>query len=327
MQTRRFNSRILAGTLAVLAAVAFSLVTAPEALAQSEAPVYPDLISLPGGFGPEGIAVGSGSTFFVGAAIGSNPSLLGQILAGDLRTGGFSQLVAPTGLPALGLKFDSRNGLLFAAGGPTGTGRVYDTSSGNQVAFYQFAPPGSAFINDVVVTRNAAYFTNSATAVLYRVALGWLSQPSSQFDAIPLPPVFGPVVGSCGPAARANGIVADPSGERLIIANSTRGEIYRMDTATQSVIAIGLGGALVCGADGLLLDGTTLYVVSSNRVAVVELSPDFSAGTIRRYITEPFASNPVTQVPTTIAEFGNSLYAVTAGFAPPAPDFVVRLPK
>jgi hypothetical protein len=25
--------------------------------------------------------------------------------------------------------------------------------------------------------------------------------------------------------------------------------------------------------------------------------------------------------------FGQSLYAVTAGFAPPAPDFVVRVPK
>jgi hypothetical protein len=52
-----------------------------------------------------------------------------------------------------------------------------------------------------------------------------------------------------------------------------------------------------------------------------------SKGTITRYITEPFASNQATKVPTTIAEFGNSLYAVTAGFAPPAPDFVVRLLK
>lgn len=31
--------------------------------------------------------------------------------------------------------------------------------------------------------------------------------------------------------------------------------------------------------------------------------------------------------PTTIAEFGNALYAVTAGFAPPAQDFVVRVTK
>ena len=65
----------------------------------------------------------------------------------------------------------------------------------------------------------------------------------------------------------------------------------------------------------------------ANQIAVVELAPDHFSGTVKRYITEPFASNPATKVPTTLAEFGNSLYAVTAGFAPPAPDFVVRLPK
>jgi hypothetical protein len=85
----------------------------------------------------------------------------------------------------------------------------------------------------------------------------------------------------------------------------------------------------VRNADGLLLDGKTLYVVQNadNRIAVVELSPDFLSGSIARYITEPFASNPATKVPTTIAEFGDSLYAVTGGFAPPTPDFVVRLQK
>jgi hypothetical protein len=30
---------------------------------------------------------------------------------------------------------------------------------------------------------------------------------------------------------------------------------------------------------------------------------------------------------TTMAEFGDSVYTVTAGFAPPAPDFIVRVPK
>lgn len=328
----------------LLVAVALSLVTAPEALAQGRAPVYPDLIQLPAGFGPEGIAVGNGSTFYVGAAIGSNPSVLGQILVGDLRTGDFSQLVGPTGMHALGMKFDSRSNLLFVAGGPTGTGRVYDATSGLQVAFYQFKVPAPSgpfitFVNDVIVTRNAAYFTDSARAFLYRVALGWQSEPSGQFDEIPLPPlIFGPgpgAFGACGPAPRANGIAADPSGKYLIIGNSSHGKVYRMDTATHTPGEIGLIGGLLCSADGLVLDGKTLYVVSknlvtdpvSNQVAVVELSPDFLQGEITRHITEPFASNAVTKAPATIAEFGNSLYAVTGGFAPPAPDFVVRLPK
>jgi len=107
------------------------------------------------------------------------------------------------------------------------------------------------------------------------------------------------------------------------------GQLYRIDTATYTTLPIDLSGGDVLNADGLLLDGKTLYVVQNayNRVAVVELSPDFLSGAIVRYITEPFASTPATKVPTTIAEFGNLLYAVTAGFAPPAPDFVVRLQK
>ena len=89
------------------------------------------------------------------------------------------------------------------------------------------------------------------------------------------------------------------------------------------------GGDAVWGGDGLLLDGTTLYVVQAplNRVAVVELSRDLLSGTVTRYITEPFASNPAVRFPKTIGEFGNALYAVTIGSAPPTPDFVVRLPK
>ena len=65
----------------------------------------------------------------------------------------------------------------------------------------------------------------------------------------------------------------------------------------------------------------------TNQVAVVEMSPDFLSGTVTRRITEPFASNPATKIPTTIAHRGNSLYAVTAGFAEPSPDYVVRMDK
>jgi sugar lactone lactonase YvrE len=230
------------------------------------------------------------------------------------------------------MKFDPRNRFLYVAGGPSGTGSVFDSASGAEIALYQFRPaspfppppPPTTFINDVIVTRDAAYFTDSFVPVLYRVALGPRSEPSDQFDEIPLPAVFG-----AGPAPRANGIAADPSGKYLIVNHTTAGQLYRIDTATYRALPIDVTGGDVLNADGLLLDGKTLYVVqnANNQVAVVELSPDFSSGAIVRYITEPFASNPATKVPTTIAEFGNSLYAVTAGFASPAPDFVVRLQK
>ena len=115
----------------------------------------------------------------------------------------------------------------------------------------------------------------------------------------------------------------------------SEGRLYLMDTTTFMLDPIELsggdfaGGAAVCGGDGILLDGHTLYVVQSplNRVAVIEMSADHLSGVVTRYITEPFASNPATKFPTTIAEFGNSLYAVTYGRVLLSPDFVVRLPK
>jgi hypothetical protein len=307
-----------------------NLRSAAPVVASSGAQPFPALIPLPAGFGPEGIAVGNGSTFYVGSL---TPPTLGQILVGDLRTGEFGQLVPPTGIPAVGMKYDSRSNLLFVAGGASGRGTVYDAVSGDAITFYQFQPPGTSGINDVILTRDAAYFTDAQLAFLYRVALRPRGEPTDYFGQIPLPANFG-VTGNCMgpppvPPFKSNGIAADPSGSHLILVHTSEGRLYRIDTATYTVVPIDLGGGDVCSGDGVLLDGKTLYVVQNfkNQIAVVELSPDHFSGTITRHITEPFASNPVTKVPTTIAKFGDSLYAVTAGFAPPAPDFVVRLPK
>jgi hypothetical protein len=298
------------------------------------APVFPAVIRLPVGFGPEGIATGIGTAFYVGSL---SPETAGQILVGDLRTGEISELVGPTGRPALGMKHDPRSDLLFVAGGPSGSATVYAASSGDQIAIYQFQPPSSilppgtptTLINDVVVTGDAAHFTDAAAPFLYRVALGPSGDPSEDFQPIPLPVNFS-MGGACaGPPIRANGIDATPNGKYLIVVHTSEGRLYRIDTATYSVVPIDLNTDDVCSADGLLLDGHTLYVVQNalNRIAVVELAPNYLSGTITRYIIEPFASNPAIKVPTTIAEFGDALYAVTAGFAPPDPDFVVRLPK
>ena len=234
------------------------------------------------------------------------------------------------------MKHDARSNLLFVANGPSGRGTVYDAATGSQVAFWQFQAPATANINDVVLTRDGAYFTDSLLPFLYRVPLGPGDKPGALADQIPLPANFG-VPGSCavGPPLRGNGIAAAPNGQHLIIMHMSEGRLYRMDTTTYTAIPIALaggdslGGGDVCTADGMLLDGNTLYVAQNflNRIAVIELAPDHFSGVIERYLIEPFASNPATKVPTTLAAFGQSLYAVTAGFAPPAPDFLVRLPN
>jgi hypothetical protein len=113
----------------------------------------------------------------------------------------------------------------------------------------------------------------------------------------------------------------------------SEGQLYLVETATHTLVPIAItggdfaGGFPLCSADGLLLDGRTLYVVQAalNRVAVIRMASDFLSGVITRYITEPFASNPALTFPTTIMTFGNSLYAVTFGGDAVSPDHVVRM--
>ena len=83
------------------------------------------------------------------------------------------------------------------------------------------------------------------------------------------------------------------------------------DPATGVAREIDLSGASLSNGDGLRLQGNTLYVVRNqlNEIAVVELARNLLSGEVTRTIT-----NPAFDVPTTIALFGSSLYAVNARF-------------
>ena len=284
------------------------------------AQTFPDVLHLPNGFQPEGIASGNGTTFYVG----SIPT--GAVYRGDLRTGEGAVLVPPheeEGRAAIGLKFDPRTGYLFVAGGPTGFAYIYDGQTGADVDQIQLTTLAS-FINDVVVTKDAAYFTNSFQPELYRVPLANNGQPLGISETIPL---TGDYVFTPG-QFNANGIAATPNGKTLIIVNSVDGALYKVDPNTGVATSIDLGGASVPNGDGILLQGKTLYVVQNvlNQIAVIQLSSDYTSGTIVDTIT-----SPLFRVPTTIARFGDSLYAVNARFdTPPTPSTeyeVVRVPR
>ena len=269
---------------------------------------FPEVIPLPNGFAPEGIASGKGTTFYVG----SIPT--GAVYRGDFRTGEGDVLVDPqAGRSAIGLKYDPRSGLLFVAGGMTGYAYVYDAESGENHAEIQLSTAPS-FINDVTLTQNAAFFTNSFQAVIHRLALSRNGIPTSDVETIPLGGEYQFTPG----AFNANGIAATPNGKTLIIVNSTEGALYRVNPETGHAVRIDLDGGSVPFGDGILLRGKTLYVVQNqlNQVAVVELRSDFREGTIVDTI-----SSPLFRVPTTIAGFGDSLYVVNARFGTPVtPD-------
>src|SRR5215831_2413337 len=69
----------------------------------SDRAVFPDIIPLPNGFAPEGIAFGEGTTFYVGSLA------TGAVFRGDARTG-TGDLVVPAqpGRSACGVRYDAR---------------------------------------------------------------------------------------------------------------------------------------------------------------------------------------------------------------------------
>ena len=79
-------------------------------------------------------------------------------------------LVDEDGGVAVGMKVDRRN-RLFVAGGPGGTASVYDARSGELLKRYPLTT-ATTFVNDVIVTEHAAYFTDSLQRQLYVLDLG-----------------------------------------------------------------------------------------------------------------------------------------------------------
>jgi hypothetical protein len=287
----------------IVALLALGSLAAPLALAQS---VYPEKIALPNGFAPEGIEVGLGTTFYTGSR------LTGQIWVGDLRTGTGRTLVegATTANTrgATGIEYD--RGRLWVAGAGFGNARVYNAKTGALLREYQFATPPGTFINDVVVTKKAAFFTDSQQAVLYRVALSKNGAPGA-FTTIPLTGEYAHVAGQFN----LNGIVATANGKLLIAVQSVSKKLLLIDPSGAAK-TIDIGSYDLVNGDGLLLQGLTLYVVQNfaNKVAVFRLSTDLTKATFVRTITDTDFD-----IPTTIDRAGERLYVVNARFTTATP--------
>ena len=288
----------------VLTTVALATVLAAGTMSGAAAAAFPDTLMLPDGWLPEGIATGTGTTIYSGSRAD------GSIWKGDLRTGEGEIFVETEERVAVGLKVD--RGLLFVAGGSTGDAYVYDARTGEEVAVLHLTDPPS-FVNDVIVTRDAAWFTDSQSAVLYRVALNPGGTPTGEVEEVPLTGDWQQVAGF-----NANGIAATPDGRTLLVVNSTTGILYNIDAGTGEAVEVDTGDdeALTAG-DGILLHGRTLFVVRNrlNKVVELQLSPDLLSATLVDTLTDQDFD-----VPTTIALHGSRLYAVNARFStPPTP--------
>ena len=262
---------------------------------------FPDQIALPNGFQPEGIAIGRGHTAYVGSLAD------GDIRALNLRTGAGRTISEGDGTPAVGMKLDHR-GRLWVAGGADGDAKVVDKRSGKVLATYDFAE-APTFVNDVVLRKGAAWFTDSQRAVLYRVPAG--RKLTGTHREVPLRGQWRQVSGF-----NANGITTTPNRRALLVVQSATGFLFRVNPVTGKAKRVDLGGYLLSNGDGLLVDGRKLFAVQNrdNKVAVLRLGRRGFTGRLVDTLT-----SPAFDVPTTVAKFGRALYLPNARFGNPEP--------
>lgn len=299
------RTRRLATLLSVMVAASF----APSPLAEA---ATADVIVLPGATSAEGIAAGRGSTFYAGDLF------TGDIFRGDVRRGTAETFIdAPAGRQATGMIVDLAHHVLVVSGGFTGQAYFYDLDTGATLATYQLGAAGTSLINDVTLTKNGAWFTDTFQPQLYFVPIS-NGIPGPSAEALTL---TGPAADMSGPF-NLNGIRAVPNGKTLIVAHSANAALYTVDPGTGASQTI--AGVSVPNVDGILFEAGHLWAVQnfSHQISRVRLSPDLTSGVVEHVIT-----SGLFQVPSTAARFGNQLAVVNAkfdtGFPPTADRFEV----
>jgi sugar lactone lactonase YvrE len=281
----------------------------------------PDRVDLPNGWQPEGVTT-DGRALYVGSLAD------GAIWKASTRTGS-GRVLAPgvTGRVGVGIDYDEHRDLLWVAGGPTGEIRAHDADSGRVLATYTF-PSASAtvprFLNDLVVTEDAVYATDSVYQELMVVPLDGEDHchglpAASAATTMPLTGDLEYVTGF-----NLNGIVWFD--DELLAVQSNTGKLFRIDPETGDTDLVDLHGQTLVNGDGLELDDELLYVVRNqdNLISVVELDDDDEDGRVVDTLTSPNLD-----VPSTVALARDSLWAVNARFGvtvtPSTPYWLTRL--
>lgn len=210
-------------------------------------------------------------------------------------------------------------GQVYVAGGPAAEVRVFDRS-GVLLAELPTGLPGS-FLNDVWVAKDgAAYVSDSALPIIWRVsrtAAGswtidkWLDVSGSI--------TYTPALTDFD----LGGIVATSNGRYLLLTQGTTGQLWRITIATGAIAEVPIAGGPVTAADGIALQGHTLYVVRNfaRQISVLESDGQWTAAEVVRTI--PTAA---TRTLTTAKILHGRLLAVDSQFgfgAPPAADRVL----
>ncbi len=263
-----------------LTAIALLALTVPALSVSAGEKPFPTVVPALEYSQPEGFAIGKGHTAY-------NGSVDGSIYKVDLRSGQGAvlnpdEIPNPLDCSKLGMRVDSRTNNLFVAGCVYENLLVYNADTGEVKAEYQLGPVFESLVNDLTITNDAVYVTDSFQPLIYRLPLasnGGLPPDADGVTTIALPAEFQMDFENdfcCG----GNGIVATPDGKTLIIGHSLLSALYRVDPATGEVTEIEVSPPLTGFLDGLVLHNRTLYIMNPDLelVQVVELDKEMLTG-------------------------------------------------
>lgn len=322
---RRLRAALTLGGVALTGAALTAGLVTPAAAAPQARPAAHRLneIALPAGFQPEGITVGKHGTAYLGSR-GD-----GDIYAVNLKNGRGRVISQGPGTASVGLKVAKDR--LYVAGGAAGTGRVVSTRTGKTLASYPFTTD-SSFVNDVVLAKRGAWFTDSLQPQLYRVSYAKKAERVQQARVATVP-LTGDWVQTLG-VNNANGIAIGPDHRSLLVVQSNTGFLFRVNPRTGVARRVDLGATLLTNGDGLLVQGRTLYAVQNrdNQIAVVHLNAHGTRGRLTATLTSAdLPAGARFDVPTTVAAYRGSLYLPNARFGIPdattAEYWITRVPR
>ena len=306
-------------------AAASAVLAAPTAASAARAPRVPETVALPDGIRPEGITSGPGTRFYLGSLAD------GRIIAGDLLAGTVATLLpGAAGRQVRGLLWDERSGLVWAAGNVGAVGHVWAVDGTTGAVAADVVVPGAAFLNDLVVTDDTVWVTDSRIVPDRLTAIAVTADGQWTGAAPTFVPLSGAWPAGNGTAVNANGI-RELSDGRLVLNNSATGGLFQVDPTTGVARQIPVsGGPGLVGGDGLELDGPFLYDVRGSgqaEVSVLELAAGADGWSA---LWRGARTDDTLDVPSTATLAGGWLWAVNARFGVASPGtasyWVTRLP-
>lgn len=304
----RITSTVLS-LAALLSACGCGSPTVPPP-AEAPAPPAPRRIELPASVSfPEGVAYDAAAgTLYTASAED------GTVIRVNASTG-VAEVVTPAGtlMPVdattfpgpLGMEVDAGN-RLWIAGGFTGKVWVVNVADGAVVKEVTVPTAPKSLINDMAIIGTTGYFTDTFVPTLWR-----LSGEGGTFGEIePWLDLTGTPIEYGGEGPNLNGITVTPDGQTLIVVHMGTGQLFTIDVATRAIAPIDTAGADLTTADGLVLDGHTLYVIrqGAQEIVTISLNAERTSGTVVSRFTEGLAW------PATAARVGEDLVVVNTQF-------------